>query len=111
MAKTFDEYQRLKSTGGTLPLEEKLNAAMDQTELIQGVCARVTAFVKAYELDTLPEALAVENMRENGHESRAAALSQDIQTLKSSMGTEGRVRLLLDDLKILLDLMAEGYKP
>lgn len=116
MAETFEKYTKMRDTGGHLPLEQKIDLAMDQGELIRGVAARVTAYVRAYEGFMEWERKHVKEVRENPDATERARsiadnMELDYQTLMSAPDDPKNARLLLDDLKVLLDLLPEGYKP
>lgn len=112
MAKTFETYERLRDENAAThrKLEERIEGAVELTELLQDVRRRVGAFVIAYEKMFAPEVDHVKYTREQetyDPESRAARVADnmemDLQTLRPAPAQPDNARLLLDDLKILLD--------
>lgn len=117
MAETYEKY--LKNQSCAKPerrttMEQQIDAAVDQAELLRDVYRRVEAFVEGYEASIAPEVKAAQEAREKGREALAGSILHDCQTIETVSRAEGldagRARLFLDDLKILLDQMPEGYK-
>jgi len=109
MAKTYDDYQQTdvqKARENGEEIIERVAKAMDRTEILQDVRRRVTAFVKAYEADVLIEVEHIAKVREaEGYDpaSRVARVADNMeQDIQALAGPPGK-KLLLDDLKILLD--------
>jgi hypothetical protein len=116
MGKTYDEYEKNKATADTTPgpnrarFTERLDAAQDQRELLQGVRARVEMFVEAYEDSYAPELRDLAAMR--AHENLTpvqTAMLRNMERDLQQVTTTGRrpdglpYVLTLDDLKVLLD--------
>lgn len=121
MAETFEQYEKNKAQSRPvqenrwMSIEDRMDVAMNQTELLKGVCARVKAFVEAYEGFMEFEIKRVKEIRENPEATgRARSIADnmelDTQTLCAAPDEPQNARLLLDDLKVLLDQMAEGYR-
>lgn len=108
MAETYEQYEKNKGVlgpEGYRPLEDRMNTALDQTELLNAVRERVQAFVNAYEQEAVPEMEYVRRSREEGLTLRAQMVEADVQRIERIRppGTTEEYTLLLDDLKILLD--------
>lgn len=108
MAKTFETYARLRDENATThrPLEDRIDGAVELTELLQDVRRRVTEFVHAYEaaydmeLGHIVETRGAEDYKPESRRARVADnMELDLQSLSGLPGA----RLLLDDVKILLE--------
>ncbi len=112
MAQIFETYERLQKENhdSSNKLEDRLEGAVEITELLQDVRRRVQAFVEAYDQMFAPEVDHVKYVREQENydpEGRAAKVADnmemDLQTLRSAPAQPDNARLFLDDLKVLLD--------
>jgi hypothetical protein len=112
MAETYEQYEKNKQ--GTVEREafdDRLSAAMDQTVLLKAVRRRVETFVRIYEERNRELLEKARKMREEGSGIRTAAIAggmehdyQEVATVSGySRAKNPEERLLLDDLKILLD--------
>jgi hypothetical protein len=121
MAETYEQY--LKKTAATtdptgeasrwMSVEDRMGAAMDLTELLQQVRLRVEAFIERYEAeiaDTM-EFIAEQRAKGTSLSVRTADLAElDIQAVAAlSNPAEGKTRLTLDDLKILLQKFPQNF--
>lgn len=120
MAETFDEYENNKINssqewpGGVAErktFDTRLRASLDQVELLEGVFRRVTEFVRIYEESNKDMLEAAQRSRKEGRGLRSAAIAngmendyQEVATVSGySRAKNPEERLLLDDLKVLLD--------
>ena len=109
MAETYEQYEKNRAKGlvTNRSLEERVEAALDQTELFQGVRARVERFLAAYEGFMEFEREHAQAIRNDPVASERALMiamnmERSIQEL-ASVPDEPKSSLLLDDLRILLD--------
>lgn len=110
MAKTYDEYRQYQETKDQRhSTEDMVQAAMDQTELLQGVARRVQAFVNAWEKDIAPELEYAKRSQEGGWGHRARTILDDTQRVADiwGAGPNDKVFLLLDDVKVLLAMFPQ----
>jgi len=129
MAETYDQYKRNRRLARERPpvtgvesaisaTETRLNAALDQAELLRGVYARVKAFLEIYEDHNKDLLKAAESFHQDAQGIRSAAIAQRMEDTYQEVATVSgysrpknpEERLLLDDLKVLLDQMPEGYR-
>lgn len=117
MAKTYDTYQKLKGEDRTMSrptrkesIEARIEAAVEQTELLQDVGRRVKHFIEAYErcmdmeLKHIAEARLAEDWNPDSFKGKIVRnMEDDLQLLRSATDSPENARLHLDDLKILLD--------
>jgi hypothetical protein len=112
MAKTFETYERLRdeNTATHRKMEDRIEGAVEQTELLQDVRRRVQAFVDAYEelnAEYLKTAQALRGRSEktDRQEAMAANIERDYQEIytQGHHGAEDFTAITLDDLKVLLD--------
>jgi hypothetical protein len=121
MAETYEQYEKLKNrTKPTswMTVEDKVDAALDQGELLRGVYARVAAFLESYEADVQPNLDVAAEIRERARVSAGKFSEQTADLMEADAQVVAEVRrvhhehqrLFLDDLKVLLDQMPEGYR-
>lgn len=115
MAETYEQYLK-KTAEATDPtgeasrwmsIEDRMGAAMDLTELLQGVRLRVEAFIEYYGAHVAEVLPFITEQREKGTSMalKVAELAElDIQTVNPG---DGKTRLFLDDLKVLLDQLPQ----
>jgi uncharacterized protein YyaL (SSP411 family) len=112
MAKTFESYERLRDENAAThrKLDDRIEGAVELTELLQDVRRRVQAFVDAYEElneDYLKSAQALRDRPEktDRQEIMAANIERDYQEIYTQRhpGVADVTAIALDDLKILLD--------
>jgi hypothetical protein len=115
MAETYRKYRENRERSASRSMETRVNAIMDQTELLVSVCTRVQAFVDAYMGVVDSEIKRVAEIRNDpkaSERSRSVAdnMELDVQTLYATPN-DPSARLLLDDLIVLLEQLPAGYKP
>jgi hypothetical protein len=120
MAETYEQYEKNKQTASKEgwtgspaarpTFEDRLEAAMDQTELLKAVRRRVETFLRIYEERNADLRETAQAQREHGQGHMARAMAdrmeadyQEVATVSGYSRTDSpEERLLLDDLKVLL---------
>lgn len=124
MGNVYEQYEKNQAVNAKsaselrkegLTLEDRVGAAMDQTELLQEVGRRVTAFVEAYErLNSLSLEEAKALRARPDQTERTRRIADNIELAHQQLYTQGHpgqsgfTALNLDDLKILLDQFPQG---
>lgn len=121
MGNVYEQYEKNREnmkTGGEYKsgaLYDRIDAAMDQTELLKDVRRRVTAFVEAYETLNSGALEEVELLRSRENPTdRVKAIADNIERDYQEVYTQGHhgkedfTAITLDDLKILLDQFPQG---
>jgi hypothetical protein len=112
MAKTFETYERLRDENAAThrKLEDRIEGAVELTELLQDVRRRVQAFVDAYETLNAEYLKTAQALRDHPKKTDrqaiiAANIERDYQEIyaQGHHGDETFTAIALDDLKILLD--------
>lgn len=109
MAKTYEQYLKNQQEQEDRVLENSVSAALDQVDLLRDVRARVEAFVEYYEThvaEILPF-ITEQREKDTAMALKVAELAElDIQTVNPG---DGKVRLFLDDIKVLLDQLPQKH--
>lgn len=112
MAKTYDDYERLRDENAAIhrKLEDRIEGAVELTELLQDVRRRVEAFITEYEVlneDYLKTARSILDREDktDRQERVASNIMRDYQEIyaQGHHKPEGPTAIVLDDLKVLLD--------
>lgn len=113
MAQTYDDYERLKGTalpGSGCSIEDRMDKAVEQTELLQDVRRRVERFIEAYEdLNGISVATVTEMRGRSDASERTLRIADNIERSYQEIYSQGHLgakdfsAITLDDLKILLD--------
>lgn len=102
----YENYLKRKSVNKVgKTVEEKVDAAMDMMETHEAVVERVRTFLVAYQIATEKERQYIAECRAAGRSDafigRVERRVQEVAT--TGEGDDSKPKLLLDDLKILLE--------